>query len=59
MKRSAARLKNELKPWLSEEWCIPPKATATFVAQMEEVLDISERPYDARYPLVCMDETSK
>ena len=26
---------------------------------MEEVLDLYARPYDARYPLVCMDETSK
>ncbi len=26
---------------------------------MEEVLDLYEKPYDARYPLVCMDETSK
>jgi hypothetical protein len=26
---------------------------------MEEVLDLYEKPYDSRYPLVCMDETSK
>ncbi len=26
---------------------------------MEAVLDLYEEPYDARYPLVCMDETSK
>jgi DDE superfamily endonuclease len=26
---------------------------------MEEVLDLYEKPYDAHYPLVCMDETSK
>ncbi len=26
---------------------------------MEEVLDLYEKAYDVRYPLVCMDETSK
>ena len=26
---------------------------------MEDVLDVYCRPYDARYPVVCMDETSK
>jgi len=26
---------------------------------MEEVLDLYEKPHDLRYPLVCMDETSK
>jgi hypothetical protein len=25
---------------------------------MEDVLDVYERPYDARFPIVCMDETS-
>ncbi len=40
-------------------WCIPPKANAAFVAQMEEVLEVYTRPYDPRCPLVCMDELSK
>ena len=26
---------------------------------MEEVLDVYQRPYDPRFPVVCMDETSK
>ena len=26
---------------------------------MEEVLDIYKRPYDPKYPVVCMDESSK
>ena len=26
---------------------------------MEEVLDVYHRPYDARFPVVCLDETSK
>ncbi len=42
-----------------EQWCIPPKANAEFVCQMEDVLDVYKRPYDPRQPLVCFDERPK
>jgi len=48
-----------LKPWLKEIWCIPPEANAEFVAAMEDVLEVYQRPPDPRRPLVCMDEASK
>ncbi len=48
---------NELKPWLKEEWCIPPKQNAEFVYRMEDVLEVYLRPEDARFPLICFDET--
>src|SRR5918992_1217238 len=51
--------KNELKPHLREQWCIPPQANAEFVAAMEDVLDVYHRPYDEARPLVCLDEASK
>ena len=35
---------------------IPPKRNAEFVACMEDILDTYERPYDAKFPVVCMDE---
>lgn len=35
---------------------IPPKQNAEFVANMEEVLAVYERPYDPKLPVVCMDE---
>ena len=35
---------------------IPPKENAEFVANMEDVLDVYERPYDECFPVVCMDE---
>lgn len=38
---------------------IPPQANAEFAAAMEQVLDVYRRPYDARYPVVCMDETPR
>jgi len=40
-------------------WCIPPKANAAFVCQMEDVLEIYKLPYDAKRPLICMDEMPK
>jgi hypothetical protein len=36
-------------------WCIPPKANAEFVWRMEDVLETYKLPYDARFPVVCMD----
>lgn len=51
--------KNELRPHLSKYWKIPPDGNAEFVAAMEDVLDVYQRPYDRDYPVVCMDESSK
>jgi hypothetical protein len=42
-----------------KQWCLAPTHDAAFVAAMEDVLDVYERPYDALRPVVCMDETSK
>ena len=38
---------------------IPPQADASFVAAMEDVLDVYQRPHDPARPVVCLDETSK
>ena len=38
---------------------IPPEANAAFVAAMEDVLEVYQRPHDLERPLVCLDETSK
>jgi hypothetical protein len=59
MRRCGPRSKNELKPWQKQEWCIPPKANAAFVAAMEDVLTVYQRPYDGRFPQICLDEVSK
>ena len=37
-------------------WCIPPEQNATFVAAMEDVLEVYSRPYDLARPVICMDE---
>lgn len=38
---------------------IAPNANAAFVAAMEDILAVYQRPRDAARPLVCLDETSK
>lgn len=48
-----------MTPWLEKTWCIPPKADAEFVSRMEDILDLYSLPYDAKFPLVCMDEACK
>jgi hypothetical protein len=48
-----------LRPHLSSYWKIPPDNDAAFVAAMEEVLDVYQLPHDPRFPVVCMDESSK
>lgn len=48
-----------MKPWQKAEWCIPPEANAEFVCKMEDILDVYKRPYDERYPVVCLDESNK
>jgi DDE superfamily endonuclease len=40
-------------------WIIPPKENSSFVAHMEQVLDVYKRPYSASTPMVCMDESPK
>lgn len=51
--------KNALKPWLKKMWCIPPREDARFVAAMEDVLEVYERPFDEHRPLVCLDQAAK
>lgn len=38
---------------------IAPKASAAFVANLEDVLDTYARPYDPARPVVCIDELCK
>jgi transposase len=48
-----------LKPWKKKGWVIPPLQNGDFVANMEKVLEVYKRPYDTRFPVVCMDESPK
>jgi len=44
---------------LKQQWVLPPKANAGFVAAMEDVLDVYARPHDPERPQVCLDEGGK
>ena len=37
-------------------WCIPQNQDADFVACMEDIIDVYERPYARKRPMVCLDE---
>jgi hypothetical protein len=54
----AGAQKNELKPWLKQQWCLP-EVNGAFVAAMEDVLALYAEPYDPKRPKVCFDETSR
>jgi transposase len=47
---------NELKPWRREMWCIP-QVDGSFVARMEDVLDLYAEKPDLKRPVVCFDES--
>ena len=45
-----------MTPRKMQSWVIPPEANGAFVAGMANVLETYAQPYDARFPVVCMDE---
>lgn len=47
---------NDLKPWREKMWCIP-RVDSEFVARMEDVLDLYAEAPDAKFPVVCFDES--
>jgi transposase len=47
---------NDLKPWQKDMWCIP-KVDASYVARMEDVLDLYGEAPDPKRPVVCFDES--
>jgi transposase len=50
--------KNQLKPWLSKQWCIGPTGDGNYVYHMEDVLETYVQPYDPKKPHICLDEGS-
>jgi transposase len=47
---------NHLKPWRQDMWCIP-QIDGTYVARMEDVLDLYAEAPDPKRPVVCFDES--
>jgi transposase len=47
---------DDLKPWHRKMWCIP-QVDGTYVARMEDVLDLYAEDVDPKRPVVCFDES--
>jgi transposase len=47
---------DDLKPWRRDMWCIP-QVDGTYVAPMEDVLDLYAEEADPKHPVVCFDES--
>jgi transposase len=47
---------DDLKPWQRDMWCIP-QVDGTYVARMEDVLDLYAAEPDPNRPVVCFDES--
>lgn len=46
---------HNLKPWRLKMWCIP-ELNDDYKKKMEDVLDVYEKPYNPKEPVVCFDE---
>src|SRR3712207_5727570 len=58
MRPCARRLKNNaLQPHRRKMWCIPDKPSAEFVFHMEDVVEVTRRPYETKRPVVSVEET--
>jgi len=44
-----------LKPWRGKMWCIPA-LDDVYNSRMTDILTAYERPYDAPFPVICLDE---
>jgi transposase len=47
---------DDLKPWRRDMWCIP-QVDGTYVARMEDVLDLYAEEADPKRPVICFDES--
>lgn len=46
---------HDIKPWQEKMWCIGT-LDAEYIRKMEDVLDVYKRPFDAKRPVICLDE---
>jgi hypothetical protein len=47
--------RHESKPWRIKSWCVA-ELTPEYIHKMEDVLATYERPWNAKQPVVCVDE---
>ncbi len=46
---------HDIKPWREKMWCIP-KLNQEYINRMEDLLDLYEKPYNFKEPVICLDE---
>ena len=46
---------HDLKPWRYKRWCVP-ELTEKYIERMEKILDLYEKPYNVKNPVICLDE---
>jgi transposase len=46
---------HDLKPWQEKMWCIA-ELNEEYIERMEDVLEVYERPYNPKRPVICVDE---
>jgi len=48
-------LSHDLKPWREKMWVVADLEDE-YIAKMEDVLEVYERPYNSQEPVICVDE---
>ncbi len=46
---------HDLKPWQYQMWCVP-ELTEEYISRMENILDLYEKDYNGKEPIICLDE---
>ena len=46
---------HDLKPWQYQMWCVA-KLDDEYIKRMEDILNIYEKPYNGKEPVICVDE---
>lgn len=46
---------HDLKPWQYQMWCVP-ELTDKYIERMEKILDLYEKEYNEKEPVICVDE---
>ena len=46
---------HDLKPWQYQMWCVP-ELTDKYIQRMEDILDLYEKDYNGKEPVICLDE---
>ncbi len=49
-------LSHDLKPWRGKKMWVVADLDDAYIAKMEDVLEVYEKPYNPQEPVICVDE---